>query len=135
MSIITRNIIFTESAIKRINIILEQEKNKNVLFRIKVEGGGCAGFQYKFDLDYHNYDHSEEENDDQDDLLRDENLDEEDYIVQDNDGMTIAVIDKQSLNHLKNCELDYVEDLTKSTFVVNNPKAVAKCGCGSSFNV
>ncbi|MBQ4874572.1 MAG: heme biosynthesis protein HemY [Rickettsiaceae bacterium H1] len=138
MSIITQDIIFTQSAIVKIRSILEQEKNNKVLFRIKVEGGGCSGFQYKFDIDSaknEEYDNDEGYESSDGDLFANEKESKREYVVNDERGFPIAIIDNESFDYLKNCTVDYVEDLTKSDFVIRNPQATAKCGCGNSFAV
>ena len=81
------------------------------LFRVSVEGGGCSGFQYKFDLV------AERAADD---------------LVIEKAGARV-LIDPVSLGLLSGSEIDYVEDLMGSTFKVQNPNATASCGCGTSF--
>jgi iron-sulfur cluster assembly accessory protein len=83
------------------------------LFRVSVEGGGCSGFQYRFDLV------AESAADD---------------IVIEKDGARVLV-DPVSMGLLGGAEIDYVEDLMGSAFKVNNPNATASCGCGTSFAV
>ncbi|MEO0670476.1 MAG: iron-sulfur cluster insertion protein ErpA [Pseudomonadota bacterium] len=102
----------TDSAAKRIAEILASEQDKKVL-RLSVEGGGCTGFQYKFDL---------VGGQDPDDL------------VIEKAGATV-VIDQMSLPFIAGSEIDYVEELIGASFKVNNPNATAACGCGTSFSV
>jgi len=102
----------TESAAKQIAAILGSEAQPKVL-RLSVEGGGCTGFQYKFDL-----------------VAETEPGD----LVIKRDGATV-VIDPVSLPFVEGCELDYVDELIGASFKVNNPNAVAACGCGTSFSV
>lgn len=107
------NFIITENAAKRI-FFLASEKQKNGLkLRITVEGGGCSGFQYKYDL-------TDKVNDD-DELF--EMLEAH------------VVIDKMSLNFLLGSKLDYVENLGGEYFEIKNPNATSGCGCGKSFSV
>ena len=94
----------------RIGEILRQEPAGTML-RISVEGGGCSGFQYKFDT---------------------EKSQADDDIVIEKGGATV-LIDSVSLNYMAGAEIDFVDDLIGSSFKVNNPKATAACGCGTSF--
>jgi iron-sulfur cluster insertion protein len=100
------------SAAARINAITATEE-ANKLLRISVEGGGCSGFQYKFDLV--------------------SAPDPEDLVVE-QQGATVLV-DPISLPFLTGAELDYVQELIGASFKVNNPNAQASCGCGTSFTV
>ena len=101
----------SSSAAARINAITESEANK--LLRVSVEGGGCSGFQYKFDL---------VAKPDSDDLVIEQ------------DGATVLV-DPMSLPFLEGSELDYVQELIGASFKVHNPNAQASCGCGTSFTI
>jgi iron-sulfur cluster assembly accessory protein len=100
------------SAAARINAITAGETS-NKLLRLSVEGGGCSGFQYKFDLV--------------------PARDPEDIIIE-KDGATVLV-DPISLPFLEGAELDYVQELIGASFKVNNPNAQASCGCGTSFTI
>jgi iron-sulfur cluster assembly accessory protein len=106
----TVNVTVTERAARRIGEILGQEPAGTML-RVSVEGGGCSGFQYKFD--------TERERTESD-------------IVIEKSGATV-LIDPISLNYMVGSEIDFVDDLIGSSFKVNNPKATASCGCGTSF--
>jgi len=106
----TANVTVTERAARRIGEILGQEPAGTML-RVSVEGGGCSGFQYKFDTERERA---------------------EDDIVIEKSGATM-LIDPISLNSMAGSEIDFVDDLIGSSFKVNNPKATASCGCGTSF--
>jgi iron-sulfur cluster assembly accessory protein len=106
------NIKVTERAARRIGEILRHEPLGTML-RLSVEGGGCSGFQYKFDTD------SAQEADD--------------IVVRREDAMLL--IDRISLGYLAGSEIDFVDDLIGASFRVNNPKAKASCGCGTSFTL
>ena len=106
----TVNVTVTDRAARRIGEILRQEPAGTML-RVSVEGGGCSGFQYKFD--------TERERTEAD-------------IVIEKSGATV-LIDPISLNYMVGSEIDFVDDLIGSSFKVNNPKATASCGCGTSF--
>jgi iron-sulfur cluster assembly accessory protein len=102
----------TERAARQIGAILRREPPGTML-RVSVEGGGCSGFQYKFDV---------------------ERAQAADDIVISRDGSTV-LIDQVSLGYLAGSEIDFVDDLIGASFRVNNPKATASCGCGTSFSI
>ena len=104
------NVVLTERAARRIGEILKDEP-AGAMLRVSVEGGGCSGFQYKFDFDHARCD---------------------DDLVLSRDGATV-LIDPVSLNYMAGSEIDFVDDLIGSSFKVNNPQATASCGCGTSF--
>jgi iron-sulfur cluster assembly accessory protein len=105
-------VTLTDSAARRIaEIVAEETCNK--LLRVSVEGGGCSGFQYRFDLVAES---------DPDDLLIER------------DGARV-VIDPVSMTYLSGSEIDFVDDLIGASFKVNNPNATAGCGCGTSFSI
>jgi iron-sulfur cluster assembly accessory protein len=106
------DITVTERAARRIGEILRREPLGTML-RLSVEGGGCSGFQYKFDTD------SVQEADD--------------IVVRREDASLL--IDSVSLAYLAGSEIDFVDDLIGASFRVNNPKAKASCGCGTSFTL
>ncbi|MFG1462923.1 iron-sulfur cluster insertion protein ErpA [Xanthobacter sp. DSM 24535] len=104
--------VVTESAARRVAQILSAEAPESAL-RVSVEGGGCSGFQYRFDVT--------------------QNRDSEDLVIE-REGATILV-DKVSLDYLVGSRLDFVEDLIGSAFKIDNPQATASCGCGTSFSL
>jgi iron-sulfur cluster assembly accessory protein len=104
------DITVTERAAQKIGEILRREP-AGAMLRVSVEGGGCSGFQYKFDTE-----HSKADDD----------------IVIERSGATV-LIDPVSVNYMAGSEIDFVDDLIGSSFKVNNPKATASCGCGTSF--
>ncbi len=106
------NITVTERAARRIGEILRREPPGSML-RVSVEGGGCSGFQYKFDID-----HTQAADD----------------VVIRRDGATVLV-DQISVGYLAGSEIDFVDDLIGASFRINNPKATASCGCGTSFSL
>jgi iron-sulfur cluster assembly accessory protein len=106
----TANVIVTERAARKIGEILGREPSGTML-RVSVEGGGCSGFQYKFDT---------------------ERAKAADDIVIEKAGATV-LIDPVSLNYMAGSEIDFVDDLIGSSFKINNPQATASCGCGTSF--
>jgi len=108
----TTDITVTERAARRIGEILRAEPS-GAMLRLSVQGGGCSGFQYRFDVD------------------RDRG---DDDAVISRDGVTVLV-DPVSLQYLAGSEIDFVDDLIGASFKVNNPKAKASCGCGTSFSL
>jgi iron-sulfur cluster assembly accessory protein len=106
------DITVTERAARRIGEILRAEPS-GAMLRLSVMGGGCSGFQYKFDVD------REQASDD---------------VTITRDGVTVLV-DPVSLQYLAGSEVDYVDDLIGAAFKVNNPQAKASCGCGTSFSL
>jgi len=102
----------TERAARQIGQILRREPPGTML-RVSVEGGGCSGFQYKFDI---------ERTQSADDLA----ITREDATV---------LIDQVSLGYLAGAEIDFVDDLIGTSFRINNPHATASCGCGTSFSI
>jgi len=102
----------SERAARRIGEILKKEPPGSML-RVSVEGGGCSGFQYKFDVERDIAD---------DDLIIDRNG-------------AVVLIDPLSLKYMDGAEIDFVDDLIGASFKVANPNATASCGCGTSFSV
>jgi len=100
------------SAIQRVAAILQKEAGARAL-RVSVEGGGCSGFSYKYEL---------VDKTAQDDLIIDR------------DGARI-VIDAVSLPFLEGAEIDFVDDLMGQSFQIHNPNVTSSCGCGVSFSV
>jgi iron-sulfur cluster assembly accessory protein len=107
-----QTLTLSPSAAARIAAIAAKQ-GKPALLRLSVEGGGCSGFQYKFEL---------ADGPDSDDA------------VSETDGAKL-VVDPVSLDLVAGCVVDYVESLGGAAFKVENPNAVAGCGCGSSFAV
>ena len=105
------NVGLTDRAAVRIAKILSSEPDGTVL-RISVEGGGCSGFQYKFDL------------------VQEEPA-EDDLVIR-KDAATV-LLDPLSVQFMQGSEIDFVDDLIGQSFKIQNPNAVASCGCGTSF--
>ncbi len=102
----------TDAAAARIAAIAEKQA-KPAILRLSVEGGGCSGFQYKFDL---------------------AESPEGDDSVSENDGVKL-VVDAVSMDLVAGSTVDFVESLGGAAFKVENPQAAAGCGCGSSFGI
>jgi iron-sulfur cluster insertion protein len=98
---------FTDQALNQINLITKSDEKK--YFRITVQGGGCSGFKYNFGFD--------------------SKMNRDDIIF----GKTI--IDKSSLDIISGSVVDFKKEMIGESFVIDNPKATASCGCGLSFSV
>ena len=107
-----RNVTLSDAAAKRIAAILGANP-ANRAMRVSVEGGGCSGFSYKFDL---------VETSDADDLVLEK-------------GDARVLIDQISLVYMDGAEIDFIDNLMGQSFQINNPNAVASCGCGTSFSI
>jgi iron-sulfur cluster insertion protein len=108
----SETIELTPSAAKRVAAIA-QRQGKPAILRLAVEGGGCAGFSYRFGLA--------------------DAVEDGDAVAQ-RDGVTL-VVDSVSLDLVQGCAVDFVEGLGGASFKVENPNAASGCGCGSSFSV
>ena len=107
------DLIFTDKAADKVRALLQEEDNQDLNLRVYITGGGCAGFSYGFNFD--------------------EKIQEDDTQIE-NHGVKLLV-DAMSIQYLEGSEIDYVEGLEGSRFVVNNPNATTTCGCGSSFSI
>ena len=104
---------FTRAAAEKVARLIEEEGNPRLMLRIYIQGGGCSGFQYGFTFD--------------------EKIEEGDTEIV-TDGVKLLV-DPMSMQYLEGAEVDYIEGLQGSQFVVRNPNATTTCGCGSSFSI
>lgn len=110
----TTTVSLSDSAAKRVAFLLSKEP-EDTLLRVAVDGGGCAGFQYKFEFT--------------------SKLDtSEDDLIIEKDGAKVA-IDDISLDLMDDAIIDYVESLGAAHFEIKNPQATSSCGCGNSFSV
>lgn len=103
----------TDNALKRVAKIVADTPGKSAL-RISVEGGGCSGFSYKYDL-------------------VNDTPQSDDLVIEGHGGRVI--VDAVSLIYMGGSEVDFVDDLMGQSFQIRNPNAVASCGCGTSFSV
>lgn len=108
----TPDVSVTERAVNKIASILKNEAAGSML-RVSVEGGGCSGFQYKFDVE------RERATDD---------------VALGRPDATV-LIDPVSLGFMAGSEIDFVDDLIGASFKINNPQAKSSCGCGTSFSL
>ena len=104
----TKKIVFTDKARDQIQKITSESMSKKY-FRISVKGGGCSGFKYSFSFD--------------------------DSKKGDDVEFEKVLIDKASLEVISGSTIDFKVEMIGESFVINNPKATAACGCGLSFSV
>ena len=109
-------IILTDNAARRILKLVNTEGSEDYgkALRISVEGGGCSGFQYKYDFTH-------------------ETAGIDDMIIK--NGEAFVIIDELSASFMKGSQIDYVETLGFASFEIKNPNSVSKCGCGNSFSI
>ena len=107
-----QSITVSETAAKRISEIIAREP-ANTMLRVSVEGGGCSGFQYKFDLV--------------------QARDDDDMAIE--KGGVVVLVDPVSVDYMQGSVIDFVDDLIGAAFQVRNPNATAACGCGTSFSI
>jgi iron-sulfur cluster insertion protein len=107
-----QTVTLSEAAARRIQAISTRE-GRPIMLRVAVEGGGCSGFQYQFDL---------------------VDAAGEDDLKVERDGAA-AVVDIVSLALLGGSEIDFVDELAGAEFRVRNPNAKSSCGCGVSFSI
>jgi iron-sulfur cluster assembly accessory protein len=102
----------SDAAASRIAKILAKEEGKSAL-RVSVEGGGCSGFSYKFDLA--------------------DAAEADDVVIEKNNAKVL--IDPVSIEYMDGSEIDFVDNLMGQSFQIKNPLATASCGCGTSFSL
>ena len=108
----TTPVTVSARAAKRIAAILSKEPD-GAMLRVAVEGGGCSGFQYKFDI---------------------VNTREDDDLVLDAEGYSVLV-DSMSVDYMSGSVIDFSDELIGAAFKIENPNATAACGCGTSFSL
>jgi iron-sulfur cluster insertion protein len=102
----------TAQAVIRIAELIAKDDNKMAL-RVSVDGGGCSGFMYDYQLV--------------------DSINNDDFILE-NNGVKV-IIDPVSQTFLEGCIIEFIQELGSSYFQIKNPKATAKCGCGNSFAI
>jgi iron-sulfur cluster insertion protein len=103
----------SDNAAKRISFLAAQEPSPNAKLRIAVDGGGCSGFQYRYEFTT--------------------TANEDDHAF--SNGAATVLVDDMSLQYLSGSMVDYVETMAAAHFEIRNPNASANCGCGNSFAV
>jgi iron-sulfur cluster insertion protein len=106
-------ISLSDSALRKVGMLLTEEDNAQLKLRVFISGGGCSGFSYGFTFD--------------------DEVAEDDAVIE-RDGVTLLV-DSLSYEYLLGSQVDYKEDLSGAQFVVTNPNAASTCGCGNSFAI
>src|SRR3954453_17495517 len=104
-------VMLSEAAASKLQELVTAEQNPNLGLRVYVYSGGCSGYRYGM-------------------MLEDQPSNED--IRVESRGINVYV-DPQSTQYLTGSEIDYLHTLMGAGFTVNNPNAVAACGCGSSF--
>lgn len=104
------NLNVDETAVKRIHALREEQAKDKLMLRVRIEGGGCSGFQYILELT--------DAGDDDNDLVFDD----------------CVVTDDISLGFLDGATISFKDELIGAEFKIDNPNAVAGCGCGTSFS-
>ena len=105
----------TPLAILKIQQRILADGRPNLKLRVSIEGGGCSGLQYAYDL------------------CQDADIEDDEIILW--QGEVTVVSDELSAQYLKDATLDYVQDLKSAKFVIHNPNTEMTCGCGSSFTL
>lgn len=107
------NFDVSQSAALRISELIKNEPESRMGIRIAIDGGGCSGFVYDYNLI--------------------DKINEDDFVLE-KYGIKIA-IDPLSQTFLEKCKLEFVEELGNAYFQISNPNALTKCGCGKSFTI
>lgn len=107
----TAQITLTPAAAQAVKELLEKRNLEGYALRVFISGGGCSGYQYGMALE---------------DNIRETDILSEQFGIR-------VVVDEISINYLAGATIDYVDELMGSGFKIENPNAVATCGCGSSF--
>jgi len=108
-----QSVMLTSRAARQVNLIRNQESIDSELFlRVAVEGGGCAGLNYKLGFDFKNNDDT----------------------ITESEGISI-IIDPRHLMYLEGIRIDYPDGLDARGFTFDNPNATDNCGCGASFAI
>ncbi len=108
--LLKQSLHITDNAFKR---VAELAESKSAILRISVDGGGCSGFTYKYEMT--------------------QDIQPEDFIFEGHGAK--VVIDPMSIEYMKGSVIDFIVELGASYFSIKNPQATAKCGCGNSFAV
>src|SRR5690554_1310817 len=104
-------ITISEAAVEQINKMMEEQEEEVKYLRVGVKGGGCSGLSYGMGFEAE--------------------VSEEDVTFEQN-GLQV-VIDQESAPILKGLKIDYKQNMMSGGFTIDNPNAIATCGCGSSF--
>ncbi len=105
-------VILTEAASQKVATLLQQEGRDDLALRIAVQPGGCSGLRYQLFFDERSLDGDAR---------------------QDFDGVTV-VVDRMSVPYLGGATIDFVDQIDKQGFTIDNPNATGSCACGDSFH-
>ena len=108
-----KQVTVSDSAVKRLKALAQEEQRAGLMLRVAVGGGGCSGFQYSFTFD--------------------DQINDDDHLIE-KDGVSV-VIDELSWDYLAGSEIGYREELIGAYFSIDNPNAASTCGCGTSFAI
>lgn len=112
-AVVQFNINLSDRAAAKVRSLIDAEGDDSLHLRVFISGGGCNGFSYGFTFD--------------------DEVADDDALIQ--KGDVAMVVDAMSYPYLEGSDVDYVEDLSGSQFVVTNPNAASTCGCGNSFSI
>ena len=108
-----KKVTVSDSAVKRLKALAQEEERAGLMLRVAVGGGGCSGFQYSFTFD--------------------DQINDDDHLIE-KDGVCV-VIDEMSWDYIAGSEIGYREELIGAYFSIDNPNAASTCGCGTSFAI
>lgn len=103
----------SDPAARRIETLLKSEPEGTGYLRVSILSGGCNGYSYSFKF--------EDKKGPTD--------------IEIKNGNATLLVDAISYELIKGSEIDFIETLEASQFVINNPNATTSCGCGNSFGV
>eukprot|EP00929_Paragymnodinium_shiwhaense_P052056 TRINITY_DN26106_c0_g2_i1.p1 TRINITY_DN26106_c0_g2~~TRINITY_DN26106_c0_g2_i1.p1 ORF type:complete len:156 (+),score=48.11 TRINITY_DN26106_c0_g2_i1:61-528(+) len=110
----TEQVRLMDNAVQKLKSLQEQQQKSTL--RLMVNSGGCSGYSYEFSL------------------VSDDDSRKGDVVIE--AGGAKLIVDELSLTFLEDCEIDYVQEMIRSSFqVTKNKLADASCGCGASFAV
>ncbi|MFD2444485.1 HesB/IscA family protein [Bacillus sp. CGMCC 1.16607] len=107
----TEIVQITEAAALQIKDMMKQNEEEGAFLRVAIQGGGCSGLSYGMGFDHEK---------------GDKDIQFEAY------GINVLV-DEESAPVLKGTKIDYKQSMMGGGFTIDNPNAIASCGCGSSF--
>ncbi len=108
----SRSIVLTAAAAEKVKALLAQEGRDDLRLRVAVQPGGCSGLRYQLFFDERSLDGD---------------------VVDDYDGFEV-VVDRMSLPYLTGATIDFVDQIDRQGFTIDNPNATGSCACGDSFH-
>lgn len=107
----TQVVELSEAAAYQVKEMMSHNEEHGAFLRVAVHGGGCSGLSYGM-----GFEHEKKDSD----------------ITLEQHGLTILVSSEDSAI-IKGTVIDYKQSLMGGGFTIENPNAIASCGCGSSF--